>query len=68
MSFAPGALVTLPNEAHDENPMMGLARGHALSACDAACPETALSRGDSLATFDRALAGAAAAEGVSVIH
>ena len=45
-----------------------IARSHALSACDAACLETALRRGDSLAVPDRALASAAAAEEVSVIH
>ena len=58
----------LHDEAHDEDSMMALARGHALSAYDAAYLETALRRGDSLATLDRALASAATAEGVSVIH
>ena len=57
----------LHDEAHDEDSMMALARGHALSAYDAAYLETALRRGDSLATLDRALASAATAEGVSVI-
>ena len=58
----------LHDEAHDEDSMMALARGHALSAYDAACLETALRRGDTLATLDRALASAATTEGVSVIH
>lgn len=53
---------------HDEDSMMALARTHALSAYDAAYLETALRRGDSLATLDRDLASAAAAEGVTVIH
>ena len=58
----------LHDEAHDEDSMMALARGHALSAYDAAYLETALRRGDTLATLDRALASAATTEGVSVIH
>ena len=58
----------LHDEAHDEDVMMALARSHSLSAYDAAYLETALRRGDSLATLDRALASAATAEGVSVIH
>ena len=58
----------LHDEAHDEDAMMALARGHSLSAYDAAYLETALRRGDSLATLDRALASAATVEGVSVIH
>ena len=58
----------LHDEAHDGDAMMALARGHSLSAYDAAYLETALRRGDSLATLDRALASAATAEGVSVIH
>ena len=45
-----------------------LARKHGLSAYDAAYLETALRRGDSLATLDRELANAAAAEGVTLIR
>ena len=56
------------DDDHDEDSMMGLARSHALSAFDAAYLETALRRGDRLATLDRVLAGAATTEGVSVIH
>lgn len=56
------------DEAHDEDAMMALARDHGLSAYDAAYLEAALRRGDSLATLDRALASAATAEGVPVIH
>ena len=47
---------------------MVLAREHALSAYDSAYLETALRRGDSLATLDRALAAAAAAEGVALFR
>ena len=55
-------------DAHDEDTIMALARKHRLSAYDAAYLETALRRGDSLATLDRELARAAAAEGVALIH
>ena len=58
----------LQDDAHDEDTVMALARKHGLSAYDAAYLETALRRGDSLATLDRVLANAAAAEGVAVIH
>ena len=56
------------DEDHDEDSMMALARTHSLSAYDAAYLETAVRRGDSLATLDRDLASAAAAEGVTLIH
>ena len=56
------------DEAHEEESVMALARTHGLSAYDAAYLETALRRGDTLATLDRALATAAGAEGVPVIH
>lgn len=58
----------LHDEGHDEESVMGLARSHSLSAYDAAYLECALRRGDILATLDRALATAATAEGISVIH
>ena len=58
----------LHDDAHDEDTVMALARKHRLSAYDAAYLETALRRGDSLATLDRDLAKAAAAEGVALIH
>lgn len=56
------------DDAHDEDTVMALARKHGLSAYDAAYLETALRRGDSLATLDRDLANAASAEGVALIH
>jgi len=56
------------DEDYDEDSVMALARTHALSAYAAAYLETALRRGDSLATLDRDLASAATAEGVTVIH
>lgn len=58
----------LRDDAHDEETVISLARGHVLSVYDAAYLETALRRGDSLATLDRDLAGAATAEGVALIH
>ena len=58
----------LQDDAHDEDTVMALARKHGLSAYDAAYLETALRRGDALATLDRDLAGAAAAEGVALLH
>ena len=58
----------LQDDAHDENAVMALARKHRLSAYDATYLETALRRVDSLATLDRHLANAAAAEGVALIH
>ena len=58
----------LHDDAHDEEAVLALARDHMLSAYDAAYLETALRRGDRLATLDRALANAAAAEGVALIH
>ena len=57
----------LHDDAHDEEAVLALARDHMLSAYDAAYLETALRRGDRLATLDRALANAAA-EGVALIH
>ena len=47
---------------------MALARKHGLSAYDAAYLETALRRGDGLATLDRELVNAAVAEGVVLIQ
>jgi len=55
-------------EDHEEASVMSFARAHGLSAYDAAYPETALRRSDTLATLDKSLAVAASAEGVSVIH
>ncbi len=59
---------TTQDDAHDEDTVMALARKHRLSAYDAAYLETALRRGDRLATLDRDLANAASAEGVALIH
>lgn len=58
----------LRDDAHDEETVMSLARRHVLSVYDAAYLETALRRGDSLATLDRDLASAATAEGAALIH
>ena len=58
----------LQDDAHDEDTVMALARKHRLNAYDATYLETALRRVDSLATLDRHLANAAAAEGVALIH
>lgn len=58
----------LRDDAHDEDAIMAFAREHGLSVYDAACLETALRRGDTLATLDRDLARAAVAEGVAPIH
>lgn len=58
----------LYDESHDEETVLALARKHMLSVYDSAYLETALRRGDSLATMDRGLAAAAVAEGVTVIH
>ena len=58
----------LRDETHEEASVMSLARAHGLSAYDAAYLETALRRGDILATLDRALATAARAEGIPIIH
>ena len=55
------------DDSHDEDTVLALARNRRLSAYDASYLETALRRGDSLATLDRALARAATAEGVAVI-
>ncbi len=55
------------DDSHDEDTVHALARNRRLSAYDASYLETALRRGDSLATLDRALARAASAEGVAVI-
>ena len=59
------ALRRLQDDGHDGETVMALAREHALSAYDSAYLETALRRGDSLATLDRTLADAAA-EGVAL--
>ncbi len=56
------------DDNHDEETVMELAREYALSVYDASYLETALRRGDDLATLDRALAAAATDEGVTVIH
>ncbi len=56
------------DDNHDEETVMELAREYALSAYDAAYLETALRRGDDLATLDNALAAAANAEGVVIIQ
>ena len=61
-------LSLLLDDRHDDETVMTLARKHTLSAYDSAYLETALRRGDSLATLDRNLAAAAAAEGLSVVH
>lgn len=58
----------LHDASHDAATLMALARKHGLSAYDAAYLETALRRGDSLATLDRHLGAAAAAEGVTLIR
>ena len=63
-----GTLRLLHDDAHDDDVVMALARNHSLSAYDASYLETALRRGDSLATLDRALIRAARSEGVSVVH
>lgn len=55
------------DDSHDEDTVLALVRNRRLSAYDASYLETALRRGDSLATLDRALARAASAEGVAVI-
>lgn len=55
------------DDSHDEDTVLALARNRRLSAYDASYLETALRRGDSLATLDRALARAASVEGVAVI-
>ena len=62
------ALRLLEDDAHDDDTVTALARKHGLSAYDAAYLETALRRGDTLATLDRDLARAAATEGVALIH
>ncbi len=61
------SLRLMQDVAHDEDAVMALARKHGLSAYDAAYLETALRRGDSLATLDKNLAKAAAVEGVDLI-
>lgn len=62
------ALRLIQDDAQDEDTIMALARKHRLSAYDAAYLETALRRGDSLATLDQELARAATAEGIALIH
>ncbi len=61
------SLRLMQDVAHDEDAVMALARKHGLSAYDAAYLETALRRGDSLATLDKNLAKAAAVEGVDLL-
>ena len=61
-------LFLLEDDAHDDDTVMALARKHGLSAYDAAYLETALRRGDGLATLDRELVNAAVAEGVVLIQ
>ncbi len=61
------SLQLVQDDSHDEDTVLALARNRRLSAYDASYLETALRRGDSLATLDRALARAASAEGVTVI-
>ena len=56
----------LRDDAHDEDAIMAFAREHGLSVYDAAYLETALRRGDTLATLDRDLARAEVAEGVAL--
>ena len=58
----------LEDDAHDDDTVMALTRKHGLSAYDAAYLETALRRGDGLATLDRELVNAAVAEGVVLIQ
>ena len=58
----------LEDDAHDDDTVMALARKHGLSAYDASYLETALRRGDGLATLDRELVNAAVAEGVVLIQ
>ena len=53
------------DSAHNEDATLSLARQHGLTVYDVAYLETALRRRADLATFDRELAGAARAEGVS---
>ena len=54
-----------PDRNHNEAVALQLARLHGLSFYDAAYLKTALRRQADLATFDRALAAAVRAEGVS---
>lgn len=61
------SLRLMQDVAHDKDAVMALARKHGLSAYDAAYLETALRRGDSLATLDKNLAKAAAVECVDLI-
>lgn len=61
------ALRLLHDDAHDEDTVMALARKHMLGAYDSVYLETALRRGDSLATLDRNLARAASAESVILV-
>ena len=61
------ALRLLHDDAHYEDAVIALARKHVLSAYDSAYLETAVRRGDSLATLDRNLARAASAESVALV-
>lgn len=61
------ALRLLHDDAHNEDAVIALARKHVLSAYDSAYLETAVRRGDSLATLDRNLARAASAESVALV-
>ena len=55
------------DSGHDEGGILALARRHALTVYDAAYLEVAFRRSLPLATLDRRLAEAAAAEGIAVI-
>ena len=55
------------DDMQDDQTVMALARKHGLTAYDAAYLETALRRGDTLATFDHSLAEAANREHIAVI-
>ena len=55
------------DDMQDDQTVMALARKHGLTAYDATYLETALRRGDTLATFDHSLAEAANREHIAVI-
>lgn len=64
------ALMELPiltDAETDPGTAMALARNHRLSVCDATYLELALREAAGLASLDRAVAGAAAAEGIEVL-
>ena len=60
------ALELVADNDQDDRRTVALARRHGLSGYDAAYLETAMRRAAKLATLDRKLAAAAAAEGVSL--